>query len=63
MAEDRAHDPARVAGPFQRVSVKGTHSDYEFEVAPGSTKKDVGQHISKHIVGNFEDKPKNVRFN
>ena len=63
MAKDRAHDPKRVVGPAQRVSVQGTHSDYEFDVDPGSTKKDVGQHISNKIVKGFQDKPKNVKFN
>ena len=63
MAKDRAHDPRRVVGPAQHVSVEGKHSDYEFEMTPGSTKKDVGQHIAKHIVRGFEDKPKKVTFN
>ena len=63
MAKDRAHDRRRVAGPSQHVSVEGTHSDYEFDVLPGSTKKDVGSHIAKNIVHGFEDKPKKVKFN
>lgn len=61
--KDRAYDSKRVAGPAQRVKVEGMHSDYEFDVEPGSTKKDVGQHISRHIVKGFEDTPKNVKFN
>ena len=63
MAKDRAHDPRRVVGPSQRVSVTGTHSDYEFDMTPGSTKKDVGKHIAAHVVHGFEDKPKKVTFN
>lgn len=63
MAKDRARDPKRVMGPAQHVKVEGTHSDYEFDVTPGSSKKDVGKHISSHIVKRFEDKPKKVTFN
>jgi hypothetical protein len=61
--KDRASDLRRVIGPAQHVSVEGGHSNYEFEMTPGSTKKDVGQHIAKHIVQGFEDKPKKVIFN